>query len=370
MLVMNVVGARPNFMKIAPVVDALREAGIPQFLVHTGQHYDEKMSRLFFDQLGIPTPDLNLEVGSGSQAVQTAEIMRRFEPIVLQVKPDVIVVVGDVNSTMACALVGAKLGVRVAHIEAGLRSFDRSMPEEINRIVTDSISDMLFVSEPSGMKNLSNEGVPGKKVHFVGNVMIDTLLRHRVSAESSDIRTRLGLRSADRYALVTLHRPSNVDNPERLAGLVRALDTLSEDIAVVFPIHPRTKKNAIDAGLEAQLEHLIITEPLGYLDFLNLTSRAAVVITDSGGIQEETTVLGVPCLTVRENTERPATITCGTNRLIGTNPEAMLRAVRQVLRGPRRTGRLPALWDGKAAQRIVETLIESISRAGSLGLAS
>lgn len=370
MLVMNVVGARPNFMKIAPVVEALRQAGVRQYLLHTGQHYDEKMSHLFFQQLGIPTPDLNLEVGSGSQAAQTAEIMRKFEPVLLEVKPDVVVVVGDVNSTMACALVAAKLGVRVAHIEAGLRSFDRTMPEEINRVVTDAISDLLFVSEPSGMKNLSNEGVAGKKVHFVGNVMIDTLLRHRASAEGSDIRSQLGLEANSRYALATMHRPSNVDNPERLTGLIRALGTLSRDLAVVFPMHPRTRKNAQEVGLQPELDCLITTEPLGYLDFLSLMSRAAVVITDSGGIQEETTVLGVPCLTVRENTERPATISHGTNRLVGSNPEALLRATRQVLRGPRRVGRLPALWDGRAAQRIVEVLVDALARPGSLGLAS
>src|ERR1035438_2734459 len=256
MLVLNVVGARPNFMKIAPVVEALRLAGIPQYLVHTGQHYDEKMSRLFFDELSIPAPDLNLEVGSGSQAAQTAEIMRRFEPVLLEVKPDVVVVVGDVNSTMACALVASKLGIPVAHIEAGLRSFDRSMPEEINRVVTDCISDLLFVTELSGMKNLCNEGVSSGRVHFVGNVMIDTLLRHRVSAERSDIRARLGLNAADRYALVTLHRPSNVDNPEKLRGLFRALETLSRDLTVVFPMHPRTRKNAVEAGLERELECL------------------------------------------------------------------------------------------------------------------
>ncbi len=370
MLVMNVVGARPNFMKIAPVVEALKEARVPQYLVHTGQHYDEKMSHLFFEDLGIPAPDLNLEVGSGSQAVQTAEILRRFEPVLQDVKPDVVVVVGDVNSTMACTLVAAKAGVPVAHIEAGLRSFDRAMPEEVNRVVTDCLSDLLFVSEPSGMKNLRNEGIFGERVHFVGNVMIDTLLRHRAAAEGSDIRARLGLQAIDSYALVTLHRPSNVDKPETLAGLVRALGTLTLDLPVVFPIHPRTRKNAVEWGLESELERLITTEPLGYLDFLNLMSRAAVVVTDSGGIQEETTVLGVPCLTVRENTERPATITFGTNRLLGTNPETLLRVARQALRGPRKLGRLPALWDGRAAHRIVEVLVEVFSRSRSLGLAS
>ena len=240
MLVLNVVGARPNFMKIAPVVEAMREAGLPQYLVHTGQHYDEKMSRLFFEELGIPAPDLNLEVGSGSQAVQTAEILRRFEPVVLETKPDMVVVVGDVNSTMACTLVSVKLGIPVAHIEAGLRSFDRSMPEEINRLVTDALADLLFVSELSGLENLRREGVPGEKVHFVGNVMIDTLLRHQESAKRSDVRARLGVDSGP-FVLVTLHRPSNVDNPTNLAGLLRALDELERELPVVFPIHPRTK---------------------------------------------------------------------------------------------------------------------------------
>ncbi len=365
MLVLNVVGARPNFMKIAPVVEALRQAGVPQYLVHTGQHYDEKMSRLFFEELGIPVPDVNLEVGSGSQAMQTAEVMRRFEPVLLSTKPDIVVVVGDVNSTLACALVASKLGIPVAHIEAGLRSFDRSMPEEINRVLTDCISDLLFVSEPSGMTNLSHEGVAKEKVHSVGNVMIDTLLRHRAAAENSDIHARLGLKAAERYALVTLHRPSNVDNPEKLRGLFGALATVSRDLTVVFPMHPRTRKNAVEAGLEREFQCLTTTDPLGYLDFLHLMSRAAVVITDSGGIQEETTVLGVPCLTVRENTERPVTISEGTNTLIGTNPEAMLRAVSQVLRGPRRAGRTPALWDGQAAQRIVAILVETLSHSRS-----
>jgi UDP-N-acetylglucosamine 2-epimerase (non-hydrolysing) len=361
-LVMSVVGARPNFMKIAPVVEALRQAGVSQYLVHTGQHYDEKMSRLFFEELGIPVPDVNLEVGSGSQAAQTAEIMRRFEPVLLEVKPDMVVVVGDVNSTMACALVAVKLGIPVAHIEAGLRSFDRAMPEEINRLVTDCISDLLFVSELSGMKNLRTEGVSSDRVHFVGNVMIDTLLRHRVSAEHSGIRARLELKDEDRYALVTLHRPSNVDDREKLRGLFGALETLSRDLTVVFPMHPRTRKNAVEARLERELQCLTATDPLGYLDFLHLMSHAAVVITDSGGIQEETTVLGVPCLTVRDNTERPATINQGTNRLIGTNPEAMLRAARQVLRGPPRESQSPALWDGQAAQRIVAILVDTLAK--------
>ena len=358
MLIVNVVGARPNFMKIAPVVKAMCRAGLPQVLVHTGQHYDERMSHLFFEQLEIPAPDLNLEVGSGSQALQTAEIMRRFEPVAVERRPDLVVVVGDVNSTLACALVAAKLGIAVAHIEAGLRSFDRTMPEEINRVVTDTLSDFLFVSERSGLDNLRREGVADAKVHFVGNVMIDTLLRHRQAAAHSDILRRLGMDSGAPFALVTLHRPSNVDDPEKLRALLRALGELARDLAVIFPIHPRTHKNALEAGLEPELARLLITEPLGYLEFLHLMSNAKMVITDSGGIQEETTVLGVPCLTVRENTERPATIECGTNRLVGTDPTAMLAAARQALNGRLPSGRLPELWDGHAAERIVDILAQ------------
>ena len=340
-------------MKVAPVIAAMRAAGLPPMLVHTGQHYDETMSELFFRQLQIPEPDLNLEVGSGTQATQTAEIMRRFEPLVLQKRPSLVVVVGDVNSTMACALVAVKLGVPVAHIEAGLRSFDRSMPEEINRVVTDVVSDLLFVTERSGLENLKREGIADCKVHFVGNVMIDTLLRHRDAAAQSDIAGRLGLRPGARYALVTLHRPSNVDDREKLRGLLRALDELARDIAVIFPIHPRTRRNAEEAGLDAELGRLVVTEPLGYLEFLNLMNNAQLVITDSGGVQEETTVLGVPCLTVRENTERPATIEFGTNRLVGTDPRVMVAAAREILGGRRPAGRLPELWDGRAAERIV-----------------
>ncbi len=355
MLILNVVGARPNFMKIAPVIDALRCACLPQFLVHTGQHYDEKMSHLFFEQLRIPAPDLNLEVGSGSQAQQTAEIIRRFEPVVLERRPDLVLVVGDVNSTMACALVAVKLGIRVAHVEAGLRSFDRSMPEEINRLVTDALSDLLFVSERSGLENLKREGVPDEKVHFVGNVMIDTLLRHRAAAAQTGVLERLQLEESG-YALVTLHRPSNVDDPRKLGAFLCALGSLARELPVVFPIHPRTLKNAVEAGLQPQLDRLIVTEPFGYLEFVRLMSCARLAITDSGGVQEETTVLGVPCLTVRENTERPVTIECGTNRLVGSDPAAMLAAAREVLCDQPRPAALPELWDGNAAQRIVEVL--------------
>ena len=361
MLAINVVGARPNFMKIAAIVKAMRQAGLPQLLVHTGQHYDGQMSRLFFEELHIPQPDLNLEVGSGSHAAQTAEVMRRFEPVVEERRPDVVVVVGDVNSTMACALVAAKLNVRVAHIEAGLRSFDRTMPEEINRIVTDAVSDLLFVTERSGLDNLKREGVPQERIHFVGNVMIDTLLSHRELAAQKDILSRLRISSGQPYALVTLHRPSNVDDPDTLGPLLRALGELACDLDVVFPIHPRTHNSAMAAGLQPLLARLRVTEPLGYLDFLQLMGNARVVITDSGGIQEETTVLGVPCLTLRENTERPATIECGTNRLIGTDPQAMLAAARQIATGYKPSGRLPELWDGHAAERVVQVLKTKLS---------
>jgi len=356
LLVLNVVGARPNFMKISPLAREMSRVGLSQFLVHTGQHYDESLSRLFFEQLGIPKPDVNLEVGSGSQAIQTAEIIRRFEPVVLERRPDLVLVVGDVNSTMACAIVAAKLCIPVAHVEAGLRSFDRTMPEEINRVVTDAVSDLLFVSEPSGLKNLKREGVPDHKVHFVGNVMIDTLLGYRDAAAESGILDRLGIVSGSRYALVTLHRPSNVDDPRKLQELLKALSELAADLPVIFPMHPRTRKKATEAGLGPELGRLTVTEPLGYLDFLQLMTRAAVVITDSGGVQEETTVLGVPCLTARENTERPVTIECGTNQLVGTDPANILRVARKILTGYRPPSDLPALWDGQAARRIVEVL--------------
>jgi UDP-N-acetylglucosamine 2-epimerase (non-hydrolysing) len=322
--IVNICGARPNFMKIAPLMRAYRDhANIVPLLVHTGQHYDKNMSELFFDQLGIPAPDLNLEVGSGSHAAQTAEIMKRFEPVVLEHKPQWVVVVGDVNSTIACALVAKKLAVRVAHVEAGLRSFDHSMPEEINRLLTDAISDLLFVSEPSGLENLRREGVADEKIHFAGNVMIDTLRASRQQAEQSGVLAELGL-EARGYNVVTLHRPSNVDDPAIFGRIADALEHIQRDLPTVFPMHPRTLHNLGRLGLKQRLEGmpgLRLVEPLGYLDFLKLTSNAAVVLTDSGGIQEETTILGVWCLTIRENTERPATITHGTNQLVGTDPQ-------------------------------------------------
>jgi len=359
MKLINVCGARPNFMKIAPLMRAYREfPSIQPILVHTGQHYDEKMSRLFFEELDIPRPDLNLEVGSGSHAQQTAEIMKRFEPVVIEHKPDRVLVVGDVNSTIACALVAVKLGVAVAHVEAGLRSFDRDMPEEINRVLTDAISDLLFVSEPSGLENLKREGIDPGKVHFVGNVMIDTLLFSRQKADRSTILADLGLTSRN-YVVVTLHRPANVDDPVTFSRILDALEQVQADLPVIFPMHPRTRNNVHRMGLASRIDamgQLRIVEPLGYLEFLKLVADAAAVLTDSGGIQEETTILKVPCLTVRENTERPVTLTQGTNQLVGTDPARILAAYRSVRARPVTECRAPEKWDGQAAKRIAEIL--------------
>ena len=363
MKILNIVGARPNLMKIAPLMGAFSEADdFTPRLVHTGQHYDPNMSDLFFRQLGIPEPDLNLGVGSGSHAVQTAEIMSKFEPVLLEEAPDAVLVVGDVNSTIACGLVAVKLGVPLIHVEAGLRSFDRGMPEEINRVLTDAISDLLFCTEPSGVENLAREGVSVDKTHLVGNVMIDTLLRHRERAEQSGVLDELGL-TPGAYAVLTLHRPANVDDENVLRGLFEALEPALADGPVVFPAHPRTRaaleRFGLDAWVDAQA-NLRIVEPVGYLDFLKLMASARVVLTDSGGIQEETTILGVPCLTLRENTERPITIEVGTNRLVGQSPERIIAAYREVRRdGVSNTG-TPPLWDGGAAGRIVEAIRKAL----------
>jgi UDP-N-acetylglucosamine 2-epimerase (non-hydrolysing) len=331
-------------------------------LVHTGQHYDDKMSHLFFEELNIPRPGINLEVGSGSHAVQTAEIMKRFEPVVLRYKPGYVLVVGDVNSTIACGLVAVKLGVKLIHVEAGLRSFDRTMPEEINRIVTDSISDLLFVTEQSGLDNLKNEGIDSDKIHLVGNVMIDTLLANREKSEGSAILEQLHLEKK-KYAVVTLHRPSNVDSPDRFEKILAALEIMQKDIKLVFPIHPRTKNNLDGTYLHdymKKMHNLILLEPVGYLDFLKLMSHTALVITDSGGIQEETTILGVPCMTLRENTERPVTIEEGTNQLVKSDTENILSAYRELkAKDFNVSGRIPRFWDGRAAERIVEIIIKS-----------
>jgi UDP-N-acetylglucosamine 2-epimerase (non-hydrolysing) len=355
--VVNVVGARPNFMKIAPIVAELeRRAGrFSQVLVHTGQHYDEAMSDAFFSDLGIPRPDVNLEVGSGSHAEQTARVMLAFEPALLERKPDWVLVVGDVNSTLAATLVAAKLGVRVAHVEAGLRSRDRRMPEEINRVATDALADLLLTPSRDADANLLAEGVPPEKIVFVGNVMIDTLLAQRERARSSTVLQRLGLEPGT-YAALTLHRPSNVDDRDTLAGILRALGKVAERLPIVFPAHPRTRGRIAEFGL-AVPPGLALVEPLGYLDFLRLYSESRLVLTDSGGIQEETTALGVPCLTLRENTERPITVTEGTNQVVGSDPERIVAAAGAVLDGRVSfEGRTPELWDGRAAARIADAL--------------
>ena len=363
MKILNVVGARPNFMKIAPLMAQYgRHESIQALLVHTGQHYDEVMSDLFFSELGIPEPDINLEVGSGSHAVQTAEIMKRFEPVVVEHKPDVVVVVGDVNSTIACGLVAVKLGVKLAHVEAGLRSGDRTMPEEINRVLTDSISDLLFCTEQSGVDNLLAEGIAPQKIHMVGHVMIDTLLRNEEKAKKSNVLNRLNL-NGDGFAVLTLHRPSNVDDPAALGRILDALTIIQNDMPVIFPVHPRTRKNLASCAVGKRIEEmpgLRLTDPLGYLDFLKLMSNAKVVLTDSGGIQEETTILQIPCLTLRENTERPVTARLGTNQIVGTDPATIVQAYRRAMNGDWREPVIPPLWDGRAAERIVETLLEEL----------
>lgn len=369
MRILNVAGARPNFVKIAPLVREMRRhSTIVPLLVHTGQHYDEVMSGQLFRDLEIPAPDFNLEVGSGSHAAQTAEVMRRLEPILLSTRPDVVLVVGDVNSTLAAAITAVKLGIPVAHVEAGLRSFDRAMPEEINRLLTDTIAHLLFVTEDSGRDNLLREGIAAEKIHVVGNVMIDALTTFRPRWQSSSVFDRLNLRGDQSYAVLTLHRPSNVDDPAILMPLLDALQEVAGHIPIVFPVHPRvrallrTQQDARmapgDTGSLGDGKGIAYLDPLGYLDFIALMSRARLVLTDSGGIQEETTILGVPCLTLRDNTERPATVSWGTNRVIGTNParivEEALRTVSHLTRpnGP------PPLWDGQAASRIVKILVE------------
>jgi UDP-N-acetylglucosamine 2-epimerase (non-hydrolysing) len=360
--VLAVAGARPNFMKVAPLLHELRRRGtLDVFLVHTGQHYDAAMSDGFFRDLGIPEPDANLGVGSASHAVQTAEVMARIEPILLEQRPQAVLVVGDVNSTLAATVTAVKLGIPVAHVEAGLRSFDRDMPEEINRLLTDAVSTWLFVSEPSGEKNLRAEGADPARIHFVGNVMIDTLLAQLERARSLDTLERLGLAPRG-YAVLTLHRPSNVDDPERLGALFDVLEEIHARLPVVFPVHPRTAET-IRTRLGGRTLALRTTAPLGYLDFLRLTADARLVLTDSGGIQEETTVLGVPCLTLRHNTERPVTVEQGTNRIVGNDPHGIRSEVAKILDGEERRGRVPELWDGRAAARIVDVLERDLLEA-------
>ena len=377
--ILCVVGARPNFMKIAPIMAALRNpdsgtdfksapaaapavAAFEAVLVHTGQHYDPAMNDSFFADLGIPAPNINLEVGSSSHAIQTAEIMRRFEPVLDDEQPAAILVVGDVNSTIACALVAAKKGVPVVHVEAGLRSYDRGMPEEINRVLTDQISDLLFTTERGALDNLKREGIGPERVHFVGNVMIDSLMRSlEKAAPSSDTLASAGLPKPEAgYALLTLHRPSNVDDPEVLAQLLKTFRDIADRLPIVFPMHPRTHARIESAGLQGQLEHpgLHLLPPINYLAMLGLMRDARMVLTDSGGIQEETTALGVPCITLRNNTERPITIDEGTNVIVGQDPQRILDAVGDVLRTGGKAGRVPEYWDGNAAKRIVRVLRE------------
>ncbi len=366
---LSVVGARPNFMKVAPLCREFRRVpAVEHILIHTGQHYDQQMSRSFFRDLELPSPDINLEVGSGTHAWQTAEVMQRLEPVLLEKAPDLLIVVGDVNSTLAASLTAAKLHIPIAHIEAGLRSFDREMPEEINRQLTDAISQLLFVTEESGRRNLLREGVPADRVFLVGNVMIDCLLRYREVAARSAILRDLSLLGNDNsvrpFALLTLHRPSNVDHSDTLEDILGAVLQLAEQLPVFFPVHPRTRNRIEALGYASRFQGpsqrngngLRFLEPLGYLEFLALMDRARLVLTDSGGVQEETTALGVPCLTLRNNTERPATVEQGSNQLVGMDTQLILTAAGQVLRGGFRSDRRPPLWDGHTAERIVEVL--------------
>lgn len=350
-MIFMVVGARPNFIKMAPVILEARQRGMAQFLVHTGQHYDQQMSRIFFDELGMPMPDANLGVGSSSHADQTAHIMMAFEPLCLQHKPELVVVAGDVNSTLGCALTAAKLEIPVAHVESGLRSFDRSMPEEINRVLTDHIAELLFTSEESGNTNLQKEGIPSEYIHFVGNSMIDSLHSHLPRSLERKPWKVFNLQPGE-YGVVTFHRPANVDHPEVARNLAQGLAEVGQHLPLIFPIHPRTLAQSGDVLRDLPGVHIV--EPLGYLDFLGLMARARVVLTDSGGIQEETTALGVNCVTVRPNTERPVTLTQGTNQLVTTDPEAIAAAA---LNPPERPASVPEKWDGHAAVRIVDVIV-------------
>lgn len=397
MKLLSIAGARPNFMKLAAIAHAVEKHNqtgnfdnkkIQHVIVHTGQHYDQKMSRSFFEDLAIPKPDINLEVGSGSHAIQTAEIMRRFEPVLLAEQPDVLLVVGDVNSSLACALVAAKIEYPpanarkrpiIVHVEAGLRSFDQDMPEEINRLLTDMLSDLLFVTEDSGVHNLQQAGVDASRIHMVGNVMIDTLQHHLEKARLSDVRQRYNLPA--HYAIITLHRPSNVDSLETLQPLLTTLHEISATIPLIFPIHPRTLKQVESFGLASLLNwsqypeksndavpdestsstassKIYIIPPLGYLDFIHLVEKAALIITDSGGLQEETTYLQIPCMTLRHNTERPVTVTIGSNYLVGTNPADILTTAVSIIKDGGKKSAVPALWDGHAGARIIDIICD------------
>ena len=361
MKILSVVGTRPNFIKIAPLINEIKKhSEIRHILVHTGQHYDEEMSKLFFDELEIPKPDINLGIGSASDITQTAGIMPELEKIILKEDPDLVIVVGDVNSTLAAALTAKKCNVKVAHVESGLRSFDRTMPEELNRILTDHISDLLFTTEESGNKNLANEGIDKNKVFFAGNVMIDSLLIHKEKASKSKILEKLQLTKKS-YAVLTLHRPSNVDNKKSLEHVIDILDKIQQKIKIVFPIHPRTLKNINKFKLSQKLKNqknLVITGPLGYLDFMNLMINSRFVLTDSGGVQEETTVLGVPCITMRNTTERPVTMEQGTNVLVSTDKSKIINAANRLVEKANIKAGIPTLWDGKAAKRIIDILLK------------
>ena len=406
MKIFIVAGARPNFMKIAPIIESLKKYNqsaskkIRYYLIHTGQHYDQQMSHFFFHDLGLPIPDIDLEVGSASHAVQTAEIMKRFENACIKENPTHVLVVGDVNSTIACALVSSKLGIKIIHVEAGLRSFDRSMPEEINRVLTDAISDFLFTTETNANENLRREGISDEKMYFVGNVMIDTLLKHKEKAIKSDILYRLGLitnesldakkraevrdcttssesiEAISSYAVLTLHRPSNVDSKKQFKDIIKGVYKISSEIPIIFPVHPRTLNRIREFNLSdyfvwfskplskitTQTHGIICTEPLGYLEFLHLMSNAKLVLTDSGGIQEESTILRVPCVTIRENTERPITVSHGTNVIAGVKKEDIVKAALSQLTFHSKFLNLtnPPLWDGKASERIVDILIKKL----------
>ncbi len=371
MLVLHVVGARPNFMKTAPLVEALARRDVAQRLVHTGQHFDERMSGVFFSELGLPRPDEDLGVGPGSHGEQTGRAMIALEQWLLGLRtlPDLVVVPGDVNSTLAAGLVAAKLGIPVAHLEAGLRSFDRSMPEEVNRVAVDHLSDLLLTPSPDADRNLAREGIPASRVARVGNLMIDTLRKHLPAARARRAPESMGL-VPGRFAVVTLHRPSNVDDPQALERLLAALAELSRALPVVFPVHPRTRDRIAAGGLEPIAAALRLADPLGYLEFLSLTSAARLVLTDSGGLQEESTALGIPCLTLRENTERPVTVTEGTNVVVGTDPGRILTAARRALSTDPPSGRIPALWDGRAGDRAAEAVLVFLGARGGSDSAS
>ncbi len=373
--VLCIVGARPNFMKIAPMMRVFNQpdSGILAKLLHTGQHYDTAMKASFFDQLGIPEPDVDLGVGSSSHAVQTAEIMKRFEPQLDAIQPDLVLVVGDVNSTIACALVAVKKGIPVVHVEAGLRSYDREMPEEINRVLTDQVSELLLTTEKNAQANLVREGIDPKRIHFVGNVMIDTLFANRERAvPPKEVLADLTnpeqfLEAETGYGLVTLHRPSNVDDPEVLARLLETFAEISQRMPLIFPVHPRTRGRVDAANLSGLLDsdRIVLLPPLGYLELLGLMNSAQLVLTDSGGIQEETTALGVPCITLRENTERPITVEQGTNTIVGSDPKRIKASFEQIVTTGGKRGRAPELWDGKAAERVADVLLQWRSSTAS-----